>query len=277
MTGISSFGIIWLLLISFIFILNNVKYLIFLSVISFIFQSNYVIAIGGFTLNASVITCSALIVRYFIKYQFKLSSNLVLNYGYLYAFYLIIISVFAPILFSGLKINSMSNYDYDYGNIRSFPLDISASNLTQPLSILLYVFAATVVYNCRSKISYYEIEKVFKVSYWMVLSIGLVHVIGMYFGETMIVLKELTHNEYTILGATYFDLYLNENTCFARLMSTFYEPSYCGAYFAMCFFYFLNAKELKNRYLYLISCTLGLMLNMSSTGLITSLFLRHRA
>lgn len=273
MTGISTFGIIWLLLISILFTLKNLKYLIFLSIISFIFQSNYVFAIGGFALRASIVTCSALIVRYFIKNQFKLSTNQVLNYGFLYAFYLIIISVFAPILFSGLKINSMSNSDYDFGYIRAFHLDISASNLTQPFSILLYVFAATVVFNCRNKISYYEIEKVFKVSYWIVVSIGLVHVVGMYFGQTMILLKELTHNEYTILGATYFDFYLNKNTCFARLMSTFYEPSYCGGYFAMCFFYFLNEKELKNRYLYLISCILSLILNMSSTGIITSLFL----
>lgn len=68
MTEVSIFGIIWCLLIVFFFARNNIKYLIFLSIISFVFQSNYVFAIGCFTLNASVITCSALIVKYFITY-----------------------------------------------------------------------------------------------------------------------------------------------------------------------------------------------------------------
>lgn len=273
MTEVSIFGIIWCLLIVFFFARNNIKYLIFLSIISFVFQSNYVFAIGCFTLNASVITCSALIVKYFITNQLNLRSNTVLNYGYLYAFYMIIISIVSPILFNGLEINSMSNIDYDHGIIRTFNLDLSVHNLTQPFSVLLYVLTATVIFNCRKKLSYYEIVTVFKVTYWMVLCIGVVHVVGMYLCETMLTLKELTHNEYHILGATYFDLYLNDNTSFARLMSTFYEPSYCGGYFAMCLCYFLNEKVLKNRYLYLISCILGLILNMSSTGLITSLFL----
>lgn len=266
---ISLFGVIWIALILISFT-RSFKYTIFLQIFSFVFQSAWVIVVGA-DLNASLITSAFLIFRYFA--QFKLG-KLKIPYwgkrGFAYASYALIISVIAPLLFAGLTIAHMTNGGYNFNIIEYYNLSFSVQNLTQPLAIVLYVVDAIIIYNYCKKhpICFNELKMGFNIIFYFVAAIGIIHVGFMYFHIPLGIIRELFHNEYQMIGSTYFDFY-NYSGNLVRLMSTFYEPSYCGVYIAGCLFVFLMEKKRK-AWKIILAVLVGL-LNMSSSFFATVL------
>lgn len=265
---VSLFGVIWIALVLISFT-KEFKYTIYLQIFSFVFQSAWVAVIGA-DLNASLITSVFLVFRYFA--QFK-SGRVIVPYwgkrGIAYTVYVLIISIIAPFVFAGVTIAHMTNAGYNFNLVEYYNLGFSVKNLTQPFAIILYVIDAIIIYSyChRHPICFDDLKKMFNWIFYFVAIIGIVHVIFMYFRIPLGIIRELFHNEYQIIGATYFDYYKTKNV--ARLMSTFYEPSYCGVYIAGCLFSFLMEKKRKAGNI-VLAAAVGL-LNMSSSFFATML------
>ncbi len=265
---ISLFGVIWIALILLSFT-KEFKYTAYLQILSFVFQSAWVVVVGA-DLNASLVTSVFLIFRYFAQYK---SGKVRVPYwgkrGVAYTIYALIISIIAPVAFAGLTIAHMTNAGYNFNIIEYYNLSFSVKNLTQPFAILLYVMDAIIIYNYCKKhpICFAELKKVFDGIFYFVAIVGIIHVVFMYFHIPLGIIREIFHNEYQINGATYFDYYKKSN--FARLMSTFYEPSYCGVYIAGCLFTYLMEKKRRANNIAL-AVVLGL-LNMSSSFFATTL------
>lgn len=266
---VSLFGVIWLALILISFT-REFKYTIYLQIFSFVFQSAWVVVVGA-DLNASLITSVFLIVRYFMQSK---SGRVRVPYwgkrGLAYTGYALIVSVIAPLLFAGLTITHMTNAGYNFGIVEYYNLSFSINNLTQPFSIILYTVDAIIIYNYCKKYPIYfnELKTGFNIIFYFVATIGIIHVVFMYFHVPLGIIRELFHNEYQMIGSTYFDYY-NYIGNIVRLMSTFYEPSYCGVYIAGCLFVFLMEKKRK-AWKIVLAILLGL-LNMSSSFFATVL------
>lgn len=264
---ISLFGIIWLLAII-ISLTKNVKHTMYLLIFSFVFQSAWVIDVAGIDLNASLITSVFFIIRTLIIKKGRISIPAWVKYGLAFAFATLIISFISPQIFEGLVLRTMTNEGYNFNRIDTVTVSFSFSNLTLGLSVLLYLIDAIMISNIDFSCCWEQFERIYKNIFLFVLVVGVAHVVFTFFGFPLGLLRELFHNEYQIIGDTYFDYMLLPQYKFARLMSTFYEPSYCGAYISAALF-FIYFSNLKKRNLYLAVGLVGLLLCMASTGFAT--------
>lgn len=265
--NISIFGVIWLIAL-FVSFTKQIKYTLYLLIFSFVFQSAWVIEIVGVDLNASLITSIFFISRALLLKNGKIKIPSWGKYGLIYAFFTIIVSIIAPNIFSGMQLQTMTNEGFNFNRVDTVIISFSFSNLTLGLSILLYLVDAIMISNIDFHIEWRHFEKIFKNIFIFVSIVGVVHVLFTFLGVPVTILKELFHNEYKIIGNTYFDMLLLPQYRFARLMSTFYEPSYCGAYLVMALAYFYFA-DIKNRKIYLLTGTIELLLCLASTGFLT--------
>lgn len=234
---------------------------------SFVFQSAWVIMVAGIDLNASLVTSVFYIIKTIVKKRGKVTIPSWGKKGLIFVTVLLICSVVNPILFSGMKLPLMTNDGYNFNRIDFMQVSFSFSNLTIGLSVLLYLLDAVLIYGDNCVDNWSDFEDAYRLIFIIVSIIGLLHVILAFFGIQPNLLRELFHNEYQIEGATYFDLPLAGR--FYRLMSTFYEPSYCGAYLATSLVFFWFSKNNKRKNIYLLMNTLELIICMSSTGFVT--------
>lgn len=233
---------------------------------SFVFQSAWVVVIAGVDLNASLITSVFYILKTVVVKRGKIKIPSWGRKGLLFAGVLLVISMINPIFFSGIELPVMTNAGYNFNRIDYMQVSFSFSNITIGLSVLLYLTDAIMISNDDSVADWKEFEKVYSAIFIAVSVLGLLHVALTFFGLPYSALRMLIHNEYQVIGSTYFDLRYSGN--FHRLMSTFYEPSCCGAYLAtsLAFFWF---SEIKKRKAYLILNLIDLFLCLSSTGFAT--------
>ncbi|WP_423214571.1 hypothetical protein [Streptococcus equinus] len=265
--SISLFGFFWIIILSLTCILKD-KYLLYVLLLSFVFQSAWVVLIFGIDLNASLITSVFFIAKGVICKRGKILFPTWALYGLTFVFLTIAISIISPNLFSGMHLNTVTNSGFNFHRLETVVVSFSFSNLTLGFSLLLYLLDAVIVYNLDFKVSIRDIERVYTNIFIFVILVGLLHVLLMFIIGNASFLRIIFHNEYMLYGRTYFDNFYIDELRFSRLMSTFDEPSYCGAYLATSFFYFYYSN-LKYRKFYVTLSLIGLLLNMSSTGIVT--------
>lgn len=263
---ISAFGYIWLLLL--VVSLFKPKHTLWMVFISFVFQAAWVVIIAGIDLNAALITSVFYITKTIVRKRGKVTIPSWGKKGLLFVGVLLICSVINPLLFSGMELPLMTNEGYNFNRVDVMQVSFSFSNLTIGLSVLLYLLDAIMIYNDDCVDNWTGFEEIYRQIFAIVSIIGLLHVILASFGMQYNVLRELFHNEYQIGGATYFDYPLIGRN-FYRLMSTFYEPSYCGAYLATSLMFFWFSENNKKRNICLLINAVELVLCMASTGFVT--------
>lgn len=241
--------------------------MIYLVIASFVFQPAWVFIIAGNDINCSLVTCSVFILTYAMKHRKFIFSKLCKSMM-IYSGYTLLISIVAPLLFSGLVITSMSNDGYNFNYFDTNVLGLSFSNITQPLSILLYSFTAVLLYSYCRNAEWAWFDKFFIRVFVFVWSVGMLHFVLVNVGLPITILRELFHNEYVIWGASIFDG-MGGGDSFCHFMSTFAEPSYCGGYLSMCLMYFLFGDHKRKKELIGMDL-IALILNMSSTGFATA-------
>lgn len=262
---ISVFGILWFSAIIFCFF-KPIEYFIYLLLFSTVFQASYVVVIGGFDINATILTCVALIINCLMRNKFVISLPHWGRLGLVYVLFAFAISIIAPMVFVGTVIKGITNSEYDFHKFHTVVVSFSAGNISQPLTMIIYMITAIFLYNNRDKIKYKQLLLWVQRIFFFVFIVGIVHIVFMYFHLPLDWMKLLLHNESDITGATFLDFYFMGN--FAKFMSTFYEPSYCGAYLAIMLMSFLNC-DIPKKKITIICCVIGLLLNLTSTGLIT--------
>lgn len=265
--AISIFGLLWLCMLI-LSLRRSIKYTLYMLIFSFVFQSAWVIRFEGVDLNAALITSLFFIFRAIYSKRGKIVIPQWGKSGLTFVSVLLLVSIISPNIFSGLELYTMTNEGYNFDRIDSKIVRFSFSNLTLGLSVLLYLIDAIMIYNIDFKISWMTFEKIFKNIFYFVFIVGILHVILMILNGSAPILRELFHNEYTIIGNTYFDIYLLPQFRLVRFMSTFYEPSYCGAYLSMTFMFFY-LSDLKHKKIYSIISAFSIILCMSSTGFAT--------
>ena len=243
------------------------KYMMYLVITSFVFQSAWVLLIDDTDINCSLVTCTVFVIKHFFKGG-KFTVPRFGRKGLMYGFYTIVITIIAPMVFSGLVIMYQSPGSYNFGYFDSIVLSPSISFLTQPLAVVLYALTAVVMYNNRHLIEWDDFERYFYRLFLFVFIVGLSHFVLANLGLPYGILRELFHNEYITLGSTMFDK-KGYGDAFLKFMSTFSEASYCGGFLAMSLLFFL-CSERKNKWTYIVLTIIALLLNQSSTGMVSS-------
>ncbi len=264
--SVSLFGIIWSTLI--LICINNRKRMLLLLLLSTVIQASYVMVVAGFDINAMLVTSIAFIIQHIFQNS-KIGLSRKWMTMIVYSLYLIVVSVAAPLAFSGHTVVGMTNNEYDFGLTHIETIQLSGKNLSQPLAIFLYVVVALIVYQNREKYSLSDVKKYIRFVFYFVLVTGFIHELIMFLGLSTNMYQMLIHNEADIIGNTFVDRYYIGR--YVKFFSTFYEPSYCGAYLAAMLGFFLidNGKKRKQN---ILLCVVAIMLNMCSTGLVCAVF-----
>lgn len=261
-------GLAFFLICLFCFFYRPIHYLMGLVIISCIFQAGSIINMGSRGIPPYIFVESFLIVKsipYLISTK-KIKINSVIGCFGIFVFLSIIVTLFMPFIFEGIKITNPGGKTSDeylaLMQLRDH-LHFSIKNIIQLLFILFNGLTLYIFYFFRHKLKSDFILKLFHYSILVVLGIGLWGYLNknynIPFPNTMF---------YSNIG--YGQLYNIENDLgMFRLNSTFSEPSYCGGFLAASFWgwYKLHNKCDKQCFLILIA----LALNSSSTGIITFL------
>lgn len=266
---VSVFGIWWVILLLTYYVNKRYEYLIFLVMLSFVFQASYVFVIGKADINAGIVTCFFVLINTLYSTRGKLKTVAWQRIMLLFVFWTLIISIVAPSLFKGMQIMGITNNEYDFHKFHWETVQLSASNISQCLTIILYALTVVSLYTKDKVVSNQEYQKIYLRVYSVVAILGLCNMALMFFHLPTELYQTVFHNEADIIGDTFVNRYYIGS--FSKFISTFYEASYCGAYLAVSSILFLHYFDTS---IFIKAFSLVLLaFNLSSTGFVTFLVL----
>lgn len=264
---VSVFGIWWVLLLLTYYVKKRYEYLIFLVMLSFVFQASYVFTIGKTDINAGIVTCFFVLINTLYSTHGRLKTVAWQRTMFLFVFWTLIISIVAPSLFKGMQIMGITNNEYDFHKFHWETVQLSASNISQCLTIILYALTVVSLYTKDIVVTNKVYQKIYLRVYFIVAILGLCNMALMLFHLPTELYQTLFHNEADIIGATFVNRYYIGN--FSKFIATFYEASYCGAYLAVSSILFLHYFDTS---IFIKAFSLVLLAsNLSSTGFVTFL------
>lgn len=231
------FGMIWIITLC-VVLLCDIKYMLFLLVLSMVFQSADVFSIGSLAVGPQTITCSFFFVRclLYCKGKFSLKKkDLVL--------FLVLITFGVEIVVS----SAVNGVIY--------------ANYLKVIQILLYFTCFLLIMVIKDCITENEVYEMLRSIIIFLAVMGVVQVLTT--SEILplrSVLKVLFYNNNA--PQTYF----NSNN-YTRVMSTFMEPSYFAGIVVGAFYYLLSLeRKWKENFVLMCILFVELLLTMSSTG-----------
>lgn len=241
------FGWIWLLIIIYSFIQEDIKPMIFTTIFSMIFQCTNMIYIEGFlSCGPQIITSILFIVKSYL-YKDPINCNQIDNNKV--DKYKKFILIFGIYIILGAIINGLTM------NL-SFLLNCSI--------IIIYQFAFYRMMKFSNLINDRDIENIVKYLTIIILFFGFFQMIVGYF--------DLPRNN--LIGMLFYNDNMDTNIFYYkdsyRFYSLFMEPSYCAGLLSAILVYYLFKKE-KDKYdiIKIILVTLAIILSRSSTAYIT--------
>lgn len=243
--SITIFGVVWFILLVFCFFNRNRNSLIFLLLLSMVFQStNVVVIMGNVGVGPQIITCSAYFFR--ILFYDRVSEIMISKFSIVTLFFCVIVTISALV------------------------------NKIERLTIVLYLLQLYIYVLCfTSIIKYsdkYDIEVVqgyiIKIT-WFVVIMGIIQfLMSCLIIPKFSLFQSLFYNEQGLSETVQF---LVERR-YPRLFSTFMEPSYCGAFLNGVFFYLCAQKEVfkKNKLLVLL-VVVEILMTVSATAYVSYL------
>ena len=240
--SLTVFGFIWFLILSFTFMGKGIDSKISVLFFSMVLQCNNVLIIGERGIGPQVITSMCFVLWYIF-----LSNKSTTNYDSKSKPFLILLSIFCFYILANSIICNVLNKNYS---------DI----------ILLYVYlsASICLFKVRNKISNNQLWNIMMRLYVFLLIMGVLQLLATIHIIPKWLLSGLFFNDTSEL------VYFNTPELYARITSTFMEPSYYSG--LLCGFIGLtiyNKGRLKNARLIIICGLLELILTFSSTGYLT--------
>lgn len=232
------FGVLWILLVLFVFIFGKINHVIFLTFLSMIIQSSNVIS-GNINIGPQVITNLLFIIWYFIKYnKIVISKKLSpINKG-LFMFILIVI------------LSSCIN------NVLQF-------NILKIFQLIIYIFVCIIMSKLHDNINREHIHKLIVRITVIVLIFGIIQ-----FLMTSNIIPKITIIKILFYNDNADNVYFNHNNYY-RLTSIFMEPSYCVSFLVPIFYYFLSLWKIeKNHVILIITILVEIILTKSTSGYI---------
>lgn len=266
---VSVFGIWWIILLLAYYVIKKNDYLIFVIMLSFVFQASYVFAIGKVDINASIVTCLFALINSLYSTHGRMKAISWHRSMFWFVLWALIISIVAPTFFEGMQVMGITNNEYDFHKYHWETIQLSVSNISQCLTIILYALTAIAIYSREETISLRKYQNIYLRVYFIVAILGICNMTLMLFHLPTELYQTIFHNEVDIIGDTFVNRYYMGD--FSKFFSTFYEASYCGAYLAVSATLFLHYFK-TNTYIKILSLIL-LTLNLSSTGFVTFLIL----
>lgn len=232
------FGIIWLIIVLCAFFKNNMRYMLFFTLLFMTFQCDHVIVIDKLGIGPQILTS----VVFITKAVLSKGCVLRLRKG---RTLLVMVSF---LLFASIIVSCVYN-------------GILADKILSIVPIFSYMFCFfAMMFFCNGITS----EELYNILRWIIifhLVMGIVQILTtIEILPLRPVLKVLFYNETD--AAVYFQ-YSNYN----RIMSTFMEPSYFSGILVGAFYYFLSIKEKWKENIILLAVTfIELILTKSSTA-----------
>lgn len=229
------FGIIWVLLLAYVFLKKDIKYILFLTLLSMVFQSTNVLDFHSFSVGPQVITNIVFIIKYILEYKtIKISCFSKIESYVLLLFVIVLLSVFFN-----------NTFELAFFKV---------------LQLLVYIISFICFYNIKNKIDTVFINKSIKYIALFVLIMGIIQIItttGILPKSSLISI--LFYNDHG--SSVYYWL-----PGYDRLCSLFMEASYCGCFLIGILFYFISIwKKGEKHYFIILLTLLELLLTRSST------------
>lgn len=232
------FGIIWLTASFTCICLRDIKYLVFLLLLSAALQCDNVFNINGVGIGPQIITCILVIIK--ILYSYKVFFR---RFDLVSCWILIFLAVICLSLF--------------YNNI-----------FLQSVLPFLQIFFYAICYILLKRISFDQ-NTLFRYIKYLTIFILVMGILQILITSGILprsfIIKELFFNDDS--NTVYFN-YDN----YYRLCSTFMEPSYCSCFLVGMFYYFASnysSKDKLKQLLLLLVILIEILLTTSSTGYIS--------
>lgn len=258
--GIDLFGIIWLLL-CFTSVWGNIKYISSLLLLSAIFQTSTVLSLGSLEFSPFFITELFFILKAAFIFSFsseKFTLPIWMKYLLLFASFAILITVFSPYLFEGIRVLSPS-MGIDDGVLRGGKrLLFSNSNIAQIVLLIVNMLTIFYAYLNRRKIDFTFLFNTFLLSVCLILVLGFWRYLSAY-GFIVFPSNFFDNNQgHAILASA-----IVENRF--RFTANFLEASSAGQFLSAIGISLLLLKS-KKSYILMAVTFLGLILTISGAG-----------
>lgn len=235
--SITLFGIFWISVILVCLKKAKIKYFIFFTLLSMIFQCDNVIVIAGIGVGPQLITSTV-----FILFSFLMKPMRHERLHFRTAFF----------FFSSFLL---------YISLNSFFREILGNNILNILQIAIYLLCALRLYDCRKGISEIEYYKYVTCVIKFVACFAPIQLLATY---DVIPRDLLTPFFFNDLGEA---VYFHYPERYRRLLATFLEPSFCSPFLVGSIFFIYHLRDkIKQSTILLIILFIELLLTTSSTG-----------
>lgn len=236
--SITFFGFVWLFLLCIYFLGKSSNGLLFMTLLSTIFQCNNVIEIGELGIGAHVITALSFSIR--TMFTKKRNSHCKTSFVFVYSMFLVFISY--------IFINSLYN-------------NVDNGIFAVIVQLLIYITCAYRIYLFHASVSKRQYVKYVLIVIGFVTFISPVQLLATFGYIPREWLSPFFYNE---VGT---NVYFHHPEVYRRLLSTFLEPSFCAPFLVGSLFFVFYMREAIARYKIWISILLvELLLTTSSTG-----------
>lgn len=232
------FGILWILLIVFCFFKKDIKYMLFITILSMCFQCSNVFYLNGIGVGPGVLVSYLFFLKSILTNKLKICF-VRSNYG-IYGLLLIIIGI---MFYSSSKNN------------------ILLENYLVILQFLGYIFCFFGICSIRKKISNDELYQIFRSIIVIIILLGLLQ---FFTNIGILPLKKVL--EIFIYNDPSTDVVFHKEN-YSRVMSTFMEPSYYAGFIVGAFYYIIIQKnKWKENWWIILVMLLEIILTKSSTA-----------
>ena len=232
------FGIIWILLLIWAFLKPQIRYMLFLTLLGMVLQSDNVIVFGETAIGAQFFSSAAFIVKSYTYKSRKIDKNITLFF----------VSILLFIFFFFFN---------------SAFISVEGFNIIQVLMLWVYLWVCYRMAKIAHVIQldllnqYYDRLVVFVLIVGTVLLIQMIGLLPNYG-----LLESLFYND-TVSGICYY----HDDQDHSRFTATFLEPSYCAGFLIGSFFYYLKSSaSLAPIVKKLIPIFIAILLSRSSTA-----------
>lgn len=231
------FGIIWIIILIFIFFQFDLKKMAFLTMFSMVLQCSNAIVIDKLMVGPHVITNIVFLMLYlFKKRNLKIDKPQKIRIS--------ILCIFLAIIISSIFNNTLDD------------------NILKIVQISTYMLNFLLMYKMRLEFNNQEIYKFIKHLSIFVLIIGFIQIMS----SSNLIPRFTIINELFFNDRSYNVYYWHDN--YFRFTSVFMEPSYCSCFLVGALFYFLSIWDNKTKKNYFLIGTLviAILLTKSSSG-----------
>lgn len=235
------FGVIWLVLSFFCFVVKDIRYMLGLTLIGMIFQCNNVITFKSISVGPQLITSLLLIAKYLLYRQQKENNTSNKFRDYSFAFLIL------------------------YIILNSFFVSASTNPIFDIIQVIIYFLTFCILTKIGRLLNEEDIDRIVRTISIVLLLVGAVQIFANILHlDNLKILRLLVYNEITNMNIYY---YAHPYTI--RFYSTFMEPSYASVALVPLTLYFFY----KNNKLYFILLLFSVFLTFSTTAYVLLIFL----